>query len=177
MNARYLVPVLVVIALLAILAVGLTLDPRKVPSPLIDKPAPAFALPLLTQPDRLFSDADLRGQVSLVNVWASWCVACREEHAQVERLAREFGLRVIGLNYKDKPEDAQAWLVRFGNPYDVIVSDMSGRVGIDWGVYGVPETFVVDPGGIIRYKHIGPITADDITRTILPIVRSYGPAS
>lgn len=173
MKARFLVPVLVVIGLLIVLAVGLTLDPRKVPSPLIDKPAPTFALPILTQPDRLFTDADLKGQVSLVNVWASWCVACREEHAQIERLAKEFDLRVIGLNYKDKPEDARAWLARFGNPYEVILADRDGRVGIDWGVYGVPETFIIDASGIIRYKHIGPVTADDILQAILPVVRSY----
>lgn len=174
MKARFLLPLAIVGGLLAILAIGLTLDPRKVPSPLIGKPVPTFALPLLTQPDRLFSDADLRGQVTLVNVWASWCVACREEHAQIKRLADEFGLRIVGLNYKDEPADAQAWLARFGNPYAAIPTDRHGRVGIDWGVYGVPETFVIDAAGIIRYKHIGPVTSQDITDHILPAVRASG---
>ncbi len=170
MQARFLIPVIVVIGLLGILAIGLTLDPRKVPSPLIGKPAPVFALPKLYQPDQLLTNNDLKGQLALVNVWASWCVACREEHAQIERLSTEFKLRVIGLNYKDKPEDARRWLAQFGNPYSDIAVDEPGRVGIDWGVYGVPETFVIDANGVIRYKHIGPVTASDIETVILPLI-------
>lgn len=171
MQARYLIPVLVVTGLLALLAIGLTLDPRKVPSPLINKPVPEFVLPQLYQPDQMFSHEQLRGDIKLLNVWASWCVACREEHAQIDRLAREFGFTVIGLNYKDKPEDARAWLEKFGNPYSVIAVDLEGHVGIDWGVYGVPETFIVDASGRIRYKHIGPVTAEDINTLILPLIR------
>lgn len=170
MKARHLIPALIVVALLVVLAVGLTLDPKKVPSPLIGKAAPAFALPKLYQPDQLITDSSLKGQLYLLNVWASWCVACREEHARITRLAREHDLRIIGLNYKDKPEDARAWLARFGNPYTAVAVDFKGDVGIDWGVYGVPETFIVDAQGIIQYKHIGPVTDADIDNLILPTI-------
>ena len=168
MKLRFLLPIGIVIGLLIILAIGLTLNPREVPSPLIGKPAPSFTLPKLGQPDQLFTEQNLKGHISLVNVWASWCVACREEHTQIERLAREYGLRIIGLNYKDEAQDALRWLQQFGNPYTAIIADQPGNVGIDWGVYGVPETFIVDPQGIIRYKHIGPISTQDVTDKIMP---------
>ncbi len=171
MKARFLIPVGIVAALLVVLAVGLTLNPREVPSPLIGKAAPPFALPRLYQPDQLVTDASLKGRVTLFNVWASWCVACREEHAQIERLAKEFGMYIIGLNYKDETQDALGWLSHFGNPYSAVAVDADGRVGIDWGVYGVPETFVIDSAGVIRYKHIGPVKAADIENRILPLVR------
>ena len=171
MQLRYVIPAVVVLGLLAMLAVGLTLDPRKVPSPLIDKPAPGYSLPRLHQPDRLISNEDMLGKVHLVNVWASWCVACREEHAQIKQLSHDYKVTVIGLNYKDTSNDALAWLQRFGDPYQAIAVDEDGRVGIDWGVYGVPETFIIDAQGRIRYKHIGPITRDDIQAVILPKLR------
>ncbi|MBN4063838.1 DsbE family thiol:disulfide interchange protein [Cardiobacterium sp. AH-315-I02] len=149
-------PLIIFAALSALLAVGLTLDPRTVPSPLIGKPAPEFELPLLLQQGS-FSDKDLIGHVTLVNVWASWCISCRQEHDTLKYLARN-GARVVGLNYKDEPEDAKKWLARLGNPYQVVAADYEGRAGIDWGVYATPETFLIDKNGIIRHKVIGPLT-------------------
>jgi len=169
---RYLIPLGIFIALVALLAVGLGLDPREVPSPLIDKPAPAFTLPTLYEPDRTFSDTDLLGQVTLVNVWASWCVACRQEHPLLVELAGSSDtVPVIGLNYKDTEQEAKRWLSRYGDPYTVSIVDADGRVGIDWGVYGVPETFVVDRQGLIRYKQIGPIDEQVLEETIMPLVK------
>ena len=152
-------PLIIFGLLVVVLGVGLTLNPRLVPSPLIGKPAPVFELPLLNQ-SGVFSDKDLKGHITLVNVWASWCYACRQEHETVKHLAKS-GLRIIGLNYKDKKQDAQQWLAQLGNPYQVVVADVDGRVGIDWGVYGAPETFLVDEQGIIRHKVIGPVSSQD----------------
>ena len=142
--------------LVVLLAVGLTMDPRLVPSPLIGKPAPVFELPLLNG-EGVFSNEDLKGHVTLLNVWASWCYACQQEHETVKHLARS-GMRVIGFNYKDKKQDAQQWLAQLGNPYQLVIVDEDGRAGIDWGVYGAPETFLVDQQGIIRHKVIGPVS-------------------
>jgi len=152
---RRFMPLIVFAALVIFLAIGLTLNPRIVPSPLIDKPAPEFELPLLSE-DGKFSNKDLIGHVTLVNVWASWCFACRQEHEAVKYLGRN-GVRIIGLNYKDEPDNAKAWLAKLGNPYEAVAADYDGRVGIDWGVYGAPETFLIDQNGIIRHKVIGPI--------------------
>ncbi len=149
-------PLIIFAALASLLAIGLTLNPREVPSPLIGKPAPEFELPLLLQQGS-FSNKDLIGQVTLVNVWASWCISCRQEHDTLKYLARN-GARVIGLNYKDEPDDAKKWLARLGNPYQVVAADYNGSVGIDWGVYATPETFLIDKDGIIRHKVIGPLT-------------------
>lgn len=149
-------PLIIFFALVAILAVGLTLNPRLVPSPLIGKPAPEFELPLLFN-EGSFSNKDLIGHVTLVNVWASWCFACRQEHETVKHLSRN-GVRIVGLNYKDEPEDAKGWLAKLGNPYQVIAVDYDGRIAIDWGVYGAPETFLIDKAGIIRHKVIGPLS-------------------
>ncbi|HHO69558.1 MAG TPA: DsbE family thiol:disulfide interchange protein, partial [Gammaproteobacteria bacterium] len=140
---RYLTPLLLFLALAGLLYKGLSLDPHRVPSPLIGKPAPAFSLPRLQQPDAVLSSDDLKGKVSLLNVWATWCVACRAEHPLLVQLARQ-GVPIYGLNYKDKRPDAQRWLQRYGNPYLANAFDADGRVGIDWGVYGTPETFVID---------------------------------
>jgi len=148
-------PLIVFATLVIFLAIGLTLNPRLVPSPLIDKPAPAFELPLLYG-DGSISNKDLNGHVTLVNVWASWCFACRQEHEAVKYLSRQ-GVRIIGLNYKDEPDNAKAWLAQLGNPYQAVAADYDGRAGIDWGVYGAPETFLIDQNGIIRHKVIGPI--------------------
>jgi cytochrome c biogenesis protein CcmG/thiol:disulfide interchange protein DsbE len=171
---RYLLPLGVFIVLVGFLAVGLQLDPRKVPSPFIDKPAPAFTLPLLATPDKTLSPQDLLGQVWLLNVWASWCVACQEEHPLLVDLSKTGEVKLYGLNYKDKRDNALAWLARHGDPYLQSLSDTEGLVGIDYGVYGVPETFVIDKTGVIRHKHIGPVTPEVLRDTILPLVRKLG---
>ena len=168
---RFLVPLGIFIVLLLFLAVGLRLDPRKVPSPLIDKPAPAFTLPRLDDPQQRVSEKDLLGKVWLLNVWASWCVSCREEHPVLVEFAKKNIVPIYGLNYKDERKDALAWLAQFGNPYTVSIMDADGRVGIDYGVYGVPETYVIDKQGVIRYKQIGPITPELLDAKILPLVR------
>ncbi len=168
--ARFLVPLLVFAVLVAFLWAGLSRDPREVPSPLVGKPAPAFTLPQLQAPDKTFSPADMRGQVWLLNVWASWCVSCREEHPVLVEFARQGKVPLIGLNYKDQRQDALAWLARFGNPYRLSVSDPEGRVGIDYGVYGVPETYVIDRQGVIRMKHIGPVTPEVLSGKIQPLL-------
>ena len=168
---RFLVPLGVFAVLAAFLAVGLTLNPREVPSPLVGKPAPAFQLAQLHQPHLAFSHKDLLGQVWLLNVWASWCASCRDEHPVLLDLARDRVAPVVGLNYKDKPEEAKAWLRQLGDPYLLSITDFDGRVGIDYGVYGVPETFVVDRAGVIRYKHIGPVTREALEAKILPLLK------
>ncbi len=168
---RFLIPLGIFIVLVGFLAVGLKLDPREVPSPLIGKPAPDFNLALLSDPARQLSPADLRGKVWLFNVWASWCAACREEHPLLLDLARQGGVPIYGMDYKDQPSDTQAVLNRYGNPYVETVVDLDGRAGINYGVYGVPETYVIDRGGIIRYKHIGPVTPDVLNKKILPLVK------
>ena len=167
---RYLLPLVIFLVLAGFLAVGLNKDPREVPSPLIDKPAPAFKLPRLDAPEQMLSTQDLRGQVWLLNVWASWCVACRQEHPLLVEMARSGTFKVYGLNYKDKREDALGLLRKSGDPYVSSLSDTEGLVGIDYGVYGVPETFVIDKQGVIRFKQIGPITREALRDTLLPLV-------
>jgi len=168
---QFIVPLGLFIVLLGFLAVGLNLNPREVPSPLIDKPAPAFALPRLDDPARTIRREDLAGKVWMLNVWASWCVACREEHPVLVAFARRNVVPVYGLNYKDGRDDALGWLARFGNPYEASLSDTNGRVGIDYGVYGVPETFIIDKQGIVRMKHIGPVTPEVLRDRIEPLLR------
>ena len=168
---RFLVPLGIFIVLVVFLAVGLTRDPREVPSPLIDQPAPPFTLVQLHEPARQLSVADLKGQVWLLNVWASWCVSCRQEHPLMVELSKAGVVPIYGLNYKDKRDAALRWLEQFGDPYTVSVMDADGKVGIDYGVYGVPETYVIDKEGIIRYKQIGPVTAEVLKQTIIPLVR------
>ena len=171
MSGRYLIPLGVFLVLGAMLAVGLTLDPRQVPSPLIDRRAPAFVLPQLHDPKKALSSDELRGQVVVLNVWASWCVACRQEHPLLLALARADQVRLYGLNYKDRREDALRWLDYYGNPYRVSASDEEGTVGIEFGVYGIPETLVIDRKGVIRYKHIGPISEQDWQEVIRPLLQ------
>lgn len=166
---RFLWPLAIFLALVGFLAAGLKLNPREVPSPLVGKPAPAFTLPVLHQPDQLFSPADMRGKVWLLNVWASWCVACRDEHPLLVDLARRKVIPVIGLNYKDRSDEAKAWLARFGNSYELSAVDADGRIGIDYGVYGVPETYLIDAEGVIRYKRIGALTPAILEQKILPL--------
>lgn len=146
-------------------------SPRYIPSPLIDKPLPAFSLSTLHDPKKVLTNNDLRGKVVLINVWASWCVSCRQEHPVLMALARQKQIPLIGLNHKDKRENALAFMQTEGNPYDVSLVDADGRVGIDWGVYGVPETFVIDRDGIIRFKYAGPISTEIWEKTIWPVVQ------
>lgn len=169
---RYALPLALFALLVGFLWVGLALNPRFVPSPLIDQPAPAFELPELFDPKRQISDRDLRGAPTLLNVWASWCVACRDEHETLLALAQEGRLRVVGLNYKDQRDAALRWLERLGNPYQAVAYDFQGRAAIDWGVYGVPESFLVDPSGVIRFKHVGALTEEILDSEIKPRLRA-----
>ena len=170
MKARLFIPLAIFVALAVLLAVGLTLKPREVPSPFIGKPAPAFSLAQLKpgQPD--FDPAQMKGQVWLLNVWASWCAPCREEHPLLVAAARQNLVPIVGLNYKDDPRAADEWLRKLGDPYRAIAVDRDGRVAIDYGVYGVPETFVIDREGIVRMKHIGPLTPEVWQRDVLPLL-------
>ena len=173
----YAAPLLLLALVVAWFALALRpgRDPTAVPSALIDKPAPPVELASVYEGAPGLSAADLRGQVAVVNVFASWCLPCRAEHPVLTRLGQEPGLVLYGLNWKDKPADARAWLEALGDPYRKIGSDPSGRAGIDWGVYGVPETYVVDAEGRIRYKHVGPLSEEDLTAVILPVVRRLSP--
>ena len=178
------------VALVALLAVGLGLNPRDVPSPLVGKPAPAFALPILAKPDQAFGPKDMQGKVWLLNVWSSWCVSCRQEHPVLVEFAKRASVPLVGLNYKEVRGDgefdmskiapdqetklaierASRWLTQHGDPYTLSVLDLDGRVGIDYGVYGVPETYVIDKAGVIRMKHTGPISPDIFSGKILPLL-------
>jgi cytochrome c biogenesis protein CcmG/thiol:disulfide interchange protein DsbE len=166
---RFLWPLGIFLLLLGFLFVGLKLNPREVPSPLVGKPAPAFDLPVLQQADKRFTPADMRGKVWMLNVWASWCASCRDEHPLLVELSKKGVLPILGLNYKDKSEDAQRWLQRFGDPYLLSAVDADGRIGIDYGVYGVPETYLIDAEGVIRYKQIGVLTPEVLEEKILPL--------
>ena len=159
------------VALVVLLAVGLTLNPREVPSPLIGKPAPAFELPLLHAPERTFTQKDMLGKVWVMNVWASWCPPCLVEHPVVTALAKSGLAPVIGMNYKDAREDALPWLRRNGDPFQFSVYDEKGRIAMDYGVYGVPETYVIDAKGVIRFKHIGPLTPEVQAKKIEPLIK------
>lgn len=176
----YMVPVVLFIAIAISLGWGLTRNASELPSPLIGNSVPDFALPAVQGRMLGLSTADLRGEVSLVNVFASWCTACRVEHPLFMRLAQSGTVLIHGLNYKDRPADAAKWLDRLGDPYTRTGADLDGRVGIDWGVYGVPETFIVDADGRIAFKHIGAVTPEALKETILPLIerlRSQGRAS
>lgn len=188
---RFMIPMALFVILVGFLAVGLKLKPHEVPSPLINKPTPAFRLPQLADADKTFAPKDMQGKVWLLNVWSTWCVSCREEHPLLVAFARQGGLPIVGLNYKEVRGDngidasklapvdelkmtrdrATAWLTERGNPYALVALDVDGRVGIDYGVYGVPETYVIDKTGVIRYKQIGPVTPDALDKKILPLVK------
>jgi cytochrome c biogenesis protein CcmG/thiol:disulfide interchange protein DsbE len=170
MKAKFLIPLLLFITLVGFLAVGLNRDPQEIPSPLIGKQAPAFELAQLADPKKTFSPESMKGQPWILNVWASWCVACREEHPVLVELGKLQVAPIIGLDYKDKREDAMTMLALQGNPYLLSAFDANGRVGIDYGVYGVPETYVIDKAGVIRFKHIGPITMAVLNQKILPLL-------
>lgn len=170
MKLKALIPLVIFIVLVGFLGKGLFLNPREVPSPLVGKPAPAFTAPVLGDTSKTFSSTDMKGKVWMLNMWASWCAACKDEHPLlVEMLAHDIPL--YGLAYKDVEEDALAVLETLGNPYIVTADDKDGRIGIDYGVYGVPETYIIDKAGIIRYKQIGPITPTDLRDKILPLLK------
>ncbi len=194
---RFLIPLGLFLVLVVFLAIGLNRDPHEVPSPLVGKEAPAFKLEKLGEPGKTFSPADMRGQVWMLNVWASWCVSCRAEHPLLVAFAKQGGLPIVGLNYKEVRGDGETnvkklaadeeiiltrqraadWLTRHGNPYSLSVLDMDGRVGIDYGVYGVPETYLIDKKGVIRFKQIGPITPEALEQKILPLAKKLAEES
>ncbi|MEZ5465074.1 MAG: DsbE family thiol:disulfide interchange protein [Lysobacteraceae bacterium] len=169
---RRLLPLIVFLGLGLLMLVGIRIsadrDPDALPSPLLNQPAPGFALPELHMPDRIVRSEELAGAPYLLNVWGSWCPSCRIEHPVITQLAQSGTLRVIGYNYKDERADALRWLGQFGDPYELIVVDEDGRTAIDWGIYGAPETFLVDAEGVIRFKLVGPLSDDIIERDILP---------
>ncbi len=167
---KFIIPLVLFVVLAVFLALGLNLNPRDIPSPFIGKPAPVFSAPKLTAPTEKLSTTDLKGKVWLFNVWASWCVSCREEHPVLNQLAKQHAVEIIGLNYKDEPDAAKKWLDTLGNPYNVSIMDQDGRIGIDWGVYGVPETFVVDKKGVIRDKYTGPVNMEAWQQKLLPLI-------
>jgi len=167
-RTRHLIPLFVFLIMAAFLLKGLFMDPKFIPSVLIGKPAPEFNLPTLTAPKQNISKADLKGKVWMLNVWASWCVACRAEHPVLNEIARMKIVDIYGLNYKDEKRDADNWLKRLGNPYVVNMVDRNGSVGIDFGVYGVPESFIIDGEGIVRHKFTGPISYEDIKNVLIP---------
>jgi len=168
---KALIPLVIFAVLVVFLAIGLTRDPHEIPSPLINKPAPMFIAPILQTPAEKFSAKDMLGKVWLLNTWASWCVACRQEHPILMEFAKTKTLPIIGLDYKDQNTEGMKWLARYGNPYDQTITDQDGRIGIDFGVYGVPESFLIDKAGVIRYKHIGPVTDEALRDKILPLIR------
>jgi cytochrome c biogenesis protein CcmG/thiol:disulfide interchange protein DsbE len=168
---RTLIPAVIFGVLLVFLGIGLTLNPREVPSPLIGKSAPPFTLATLEDASRKVTPRDLAGQAWVLNVFASWCGPCREEHPLITDLAKRTPTPIYGLNYKDQQGDAERWLKQFGNPYRSVLVDRDGRAGIDYGVYGVPETFVIDKNGVVRYKKVGPLTPEVITTKILPLLK------
>ena len=169
---RFLLPLGIFALLVILLGLGLTMDPKKVPSPLIGKVAPAFDLPVLHNQAVSFSPQDFKGKVWILNVWASWCVSCRAEHKVITRLANMNLVDIVGLDYKDEPADGMRWLQQFGNPYTLSAVDLEGRAGIDWGVYGVPETFIIGKDGLIKHKHIGPVDNKALDEEIVPLLKT-----
>lgn len=167
---RYLLLIAAFVGLIVMFSIGLTRDPSALPSPYIDKAAPAFDLPQLQDPQARLSNADLLGRKSLVNVWATWCVGCREEHAYLMELAAQEFIPVYGINWRDSREDALRWLQQYGDPYKATGFDADGRVGIDWGVYGAPETFLVDENGVVLHKHLGPLSEPIWQRDFVPLL-------
>jgi len=171
-----LLPLAAFAALAVLLGVGVMMNSGKdtsaLPSPLLGKPAPDFALPVLGEPERIITRESLLGAPYLLNVWGSWCPACRDEHPVITRLAESGRIRVIGYDYKDEPEEAFRWLAQFGNPYDLIIADVEGRAALDWGIYGAPETFLVDAQGMIRWKFVGPVTDEVVQQQLLPLLET-----
>lgn len=173
---RFLVPIALFGLLVAVLVVGLGKDPTLVPSPLVGKPAPEFALPRLDDAERTFSRQDLLGKVSLVNVWGTWCSGCRQEHETLLAVAKDSGVPIYGINWKDDPQLAKEWLLTLGNPYAAVGVDIEGRTAINWGVYGAPETFLIGPDGTVLYKHIAPLSLEVWRNEFLPRIAAAGVA-
>ncbi len=168
---RFLLPLSIFIVVVGFLGVGLKLNPREIPSPLVGKAAPDFSQPHLADPEQVFAPADLKGKVWLLNFWASWCSGCKTEHPVLMELAKSGEVPIYGMDYKDQRDEALTWLRRWGNPYPVVGVDEAGRVGINYGVYGVPETYVIDKQGMIRYKQIGPLDSETVANKIIPLVK------
>ncbi len=173
---RFLLPLGLFVVLVLFLGVGLRRDPREIPSPFIGKPAPAFKLAQLQMPDKTISPQDMLGKVWMLNVWASWCGSCRHEHPLLMDFARKAALPIVGLNYKDGRNEGKDWLKQYGDPYGVSAFDADGRVGIDYGVYGVPETFIIDKKGVVRLKHVGPLTDEVISNVLMPLIKELNHA-
>lgn len=174
---RYFLPLAIFFGLLAFLYRGLSLNPRDLPSVLINKPVPDFTLPQLAHPEKTLSAAEMKGKVWLLNVWGSWCISCRYEHPFLNELSKQGVVEIVGLSWKDRPEDASAWLKKYGDPYTLSVSDIDGRTAINFGVYGAPETYVIDKAGTIRYKYTGPIDQDVLREKLLPVITELKKAS
>ncbi|MCG8325434.1 MAG: DsbE family thiol:disulfide interchange protein [Thiotrichales bacterium] len=168
----YLLPLGIFAGLVILFSFGLGLNPRLIPSPLIDQPAPVFSLPKLYKPDELFQQTNLQGEVSLFNIWATWCPSCKQEHPVLMKIAETGSVPIYGLYYKDDPAAGREWLKTHGDPYQANAVDRNGKVGIEWGAYGTPETFVIDQQGIVRYKHVGPISWQDWQDVLLPVIQS-----
>ncbi len=169
---RALLPLIVFMILVVFLGIGLTKDPRKLPSTFIGKAAPDFTLPLLHAQNKTFSPKSMLGKVWILNIWASWCVSCRAEHHVLNEMIQRHDVTLLGLNYKDQIVDARRWLKQYGDPYKLSVSDVEGLGGIEWGVYGVPETFIIDKNGIVRFKHTGPVTRSNVEEEIIPLIKN-----
>ncbi len=167
---KYIIPLIIFIIMAVFLAIGLHLNPSEIPSPLLNKPAPVFSAKQLDAPEKVLTPDELKGKVWLFNVWASWCVSCRQEHPVLNEFVKQQPITLIGLNYKDEPDAAKQWLADLGNPYTMSIMDNDGRIGIDWGVYGVPETFVIDKKGLVRHKHTGPVTMQAVQDELLPLI-------
>jgi cytochrome c biogenesis protein CcmG, thiol:disulfide interchange protein DsbE len=168
---RFLLPLSIFVVVVGFLGIGLTLNPREIPSPLVGKAVPYFSQPQLYDREKVLSPVDLKGKVWLLNFWASWCNGCKTEHPVLMELAKSGEVPIYGMDYKDQQDEAMTWLRRWGNPYPIVGVDEAGRVGINFGVYGVPETYVIDKQGVIRYKQIGPLTPDTVAQKIIPLVK------
>lgn len=177
MKKLVFIPLVLFLGLVVFLLIGLRKDPREIPSPLVGKAAPAFQLPQLHEPTKTFSANDMRGKVWLLNFWGTWCIACREEHPMLVEYAKSNAVPIVGVDYKyssdtsDERTAAVRWLAELGNPYAVTIYDAEGRTSIDYGVYGAPETFLIDKAGVIRFKQIGPVTEDAWNNKILPLAK------
>ncbi len=174
---RFAIPIVVFLLLVVVFSFGLFNDPRELPSPFLGEQAPAFAVESLTEPGRIVGSADYAGKMALVNVWATWCGGCRQEHPFLMQLARTDAIQIYGINWRDNREEALGWLRQLGDPYEFSAYDADGRVGIDWGVYGAPETFLVSPEGIVLHKHLGPLTAAIWQEDFVPLIEAGEPSS
>ena len=174
---RFAIPIVVFLLLVVVFSFGLFNDPRELPSPFLGEPAPAFEVASLTEPERIVGSADYAGKMALVNVWATWCGGCRQEHGFLMQLARSGAIPIYGINWRDSRPEALGWLQQLGDPYEFSAFDADGRVGIDWGVYGAPETFLISADGIVLHKHLGPLNAAIWQEDFVPLIEAGGPSS